>query len=89
MASVIHYKFKNELQSSTVTFDGARMLYETLKRDVFLRHYGRSTDTDIDLIDEHSGQVYGPGDHIYKNAHIVISAKPLKPGQAPVFEDPS
>ena len=32
---------------------------------------------------------YQPGDYIYKNSHIVITARPLPPGQAPVFEDPS
>lgn len=56
MASIIHYKFKNELESSKYSFDGARMLYETFKRELFMLHFGRDTETDIDLIDEHSGQ---------------------------------
>lgn len=56
MASVIHYKFKNELKSHTITVDGPRVPYENLKQDVFLRHFGHDDETDIDLEDEHGGK---------------------------------
>ena len=65
MASVIHYKFKNELSSNKHSFDGARMLYETLKRELFLQHFGRDESTDIVLEDEHSGKGMCPPPHLH------------------------
>lgn len=32
--------------------------------------------------------MYEPGDFVYKNAHLMITANPLQPGQPPVYEDP-
>ena len=54
--SSIHYKLKNQVGSSVVTFDGPYITFENLKREVLHRIASKASDLDVQIFNEQSGQ---------------------------------
>ncbi|KAK2146856.1 hypothetical protein LSH36_581g00015 [Paralvinella palmiformis] len=77
--SCIHYKFKSNLDYSTLTFDGLHITLGDLKKLIIQKQkLGKSPDFDLQVTNAQTKEVYKSDDELIpKNASVIVSRAPL------------
>ena len=85
----VRYKFKNDLEFSTLPCDGWDVSLRDLKKAVVrAKKLGRITDFDLVVTNEQTSQVYSSDeDLIPKNSTLIVARRPLQSGQKRVWEE--
>ena len=85
----VRYKFKNDLEQSTLKCDGFHISAMDLKKEIVRqKKFGRVTEFDLIVTNAHTGETYKKDeDLIPKNSSLVIARHPLPKGQKKVWQD--
>ena len=85
----VRYKFKNDLEFSTLPCDGWDVSLRDLKKAVVrAKKLGRITDFDLVVTNEQTSQVYNNDDDLIpKNSTLIVARHPLQSGQKRVWEE--
>ncbi|KAI1292217.1 E3 ubiquitin-protein ligase RBBP6 [Halotydeus destructor] len=75
----VHYKFKNNAEYNTVTFDGVHISVGDLKKMIIQqKKVGKSPDCDLQITDAESKKAYVADDQLIpKNSSVIVARVPL------------
>lgn len=85
----VRFKFKNDLEQSTVPIDGFHISARDLKREIVrMKKFGRVTEFDLSVTNAQTQAVYEKDDDLIpKNSSLVVARHPLPKGQKKVWEE--
>ncbi len=85
----VRFKFKNDLDFSSVPVDGFHISVRDLKRAIIAKkRLGRVTDFDLDVINQQNERPYDTEEAlISKNSTLVVVRRPLPPGSHKTWEE--
>jgi hypothetical protein len=85
----VRYKFKNELDFSSIPCDGFHISVRDLKKEIVRKkRFGRVTDFDLDIINQQDNKHFENEEALIpKNSTLIVVRRPLLSGSQKVWED--
>ena len=85
----VRYKFKNDLNFTTLTIDGFHISVIDLKKAIVqAKKLGRITDFDLIVTDSNTDKEYSKDeDLVPKNTSLIVARHPLPQGQKKIWEE--